>query len=71
MPGAVIERGAIVKYAIIAENARIKPGAKVGAPPSDFNHSPADWGVAVIASGVTIGAEKVVGAQEMADADLL
>jgi glucose-1-phosphate adenylyltransferase len=71
MPGAVIERGAIVRYAIIAENARIKPGAKVGAPPSDFEDPGKDWGVAVVASGVTIGAEKTVGAREMTDADLL
>jgi glucose-1-phosphate adenylyltransferase len=71
MPGAVIERGAVVKYAIVAENARIKPGARIGAPPSDFPDTPDDWGVAVVASGVTIGNGKAVGAREMADADLL
>jgi len=69
MPGAVIERGAIVKYAIIAENACIKPGAKVGAPPGDFAEKPDDWGVAVVASGVTIGSNKVVSAREMVSAD--
>ncbi|MDR0325230.1 MAG: glucose-1-phosphate adenylyltransferase [Oscillospiraceae bacterium] len=71
MPGAVIERGAIVKYAIIAENAHIQSGAKVGSPPGEFAGPPEDWGVAVIASGVKIGPGKVVGAQEMADADLV
>ncbi|MCL2002980.1 MAG: glucose-1-phosphate adenylyltransferase [Oscillospiraceae bacterium] len=71
MPGAVVERGAMVKYAIIAENARIKSGAKIGAPPDDFADNPDDWGVAVIASGVTIGEGKTVGAREMADADLI
>jgi glucose-1-phosphate adenylyltransferase len=71
MPGAVIERGAMIKYAIIAENARIKSGAKIGAPPGDFEKNPDDWGVAVVASGVTIGEGKAVGAREMTDADLL
>ncbi len=71
MPGAVIERGAIIKYAIVAEGARIRSGAKVGAPPSAFLDDPDKWGVSVIASGVTVGPGKTVGAQEMADADLL
>ncbi len=70
MPGAVIERGAIIKYAIIAEGARVKSGAKVGAKPGELNDLD-QWGVAVIASGVTIGPGKIVGAREMADADLV
>jgi glucose-1-phosphate adenylyltransferase len=71
MPGAVIERGAVVKYAIIAENAVIKPGARIGLPPDAFPDNPEDWGVAVVASGITIGEGKAVGAREMAAADML
>jgi len=71
MPGAVIGRGATVKYAIVAENAQIGPGAAVGAPPDAFAGNPDDWGVAVIASGVTIGPGKTVGPREMTDADLV
>jgi glucose-1-phosphate adenylyltransferase len=71
MPGAVIERGAMVKYAIIAENAVVKSGAKVGAPPGEFAKNPDEWGIAVVASGVTVGPGKVVGAREMTDDDLL
>ncbi|MDR0294006.1 MAG: glucose-1-phosphate adenylyltransferase [Oscillospiraceae bacterium] len=71
MPGAVIERGAVVRYAIVAENAAIRSGAKIGAPPGMFKNSPEDWGVAVVASGVTVGPGKAVGAREMADADLV
>jgi glucose-1-phosphate adenylyltransferase len=71
MPGAVIERGAIIKYAIIAENARIKPGARIGAPPEQFPDNPDDWGIAVVASGVTVGEGKVVNAREMTDGDVL
>jgi glucose-1-phosphate adenylyltransferase len=71
MPGAVIERGAIVKYAIVAENARIRPGAKVGASPEEVGDPEKDWGVAVVASNVTIGADKILGPREMADADLM
>ena len=72
MPGAVIERGAVVEYAIIAENAHIGAGATVGADPAAFTGDDADkWGVAVVASGIKIGRGRVVGAQEMADADLV
>jgi glucose-1-phosphate adenylyltransferase len=71
MPGAVIERGAVIKYAIIAENACVKAGARIGSPPGSFPDNPDDWGVAVVASGVTIGEGKCVGAREMADTDLL
>jgi glucose-1-phosphate adenylyltransferase len=70
MPNAVIERGAVVRYSIIAEGVRIKPGARVGAPPSDFENPGEDWGVTVVAAGVTIGAEKIVGAKEMPDKDI-
>lgn len=52
MPGAVIRAGAKVSYAIVAENAVIEPNAVVGQPPN----GQADWGIAVVASGVQVGA---------------
>ncbi|MDR1669022.1 MAG: glucose-1-phosphate adenylyltransferase [Oscillospiraceae bacterium] len=69
MPGAVIKSGAAVKYAIVAEGAVIEGGAKVGASPDECNGS-GDWGVAVVASGVTVGAGKTVKARDMIDADI-
>ncbi len=56
MPGTVVKAGAKVHYTIVAENGVIESGAQVGAAP---NESP-DWGIAVVASGVTIGKDAVV-----------
>ena len=50
MPGAVVKAGATVEYAILAEHAAVEEGARVGAPPGGDN-----WGIAVVASGVTVG----------------
>ena len=68
MPGAVVDTGATVRYAIVAENAHICAGASVGASPSDVD--PDAWGVAVVASNVTIGKNAKLGAKEMAGEDL-
>ena len=61
MPGATVKAGATVEYAIIAENAVIEPGASVGTPPDATEN----WGVAVVASGVTIGERATVSANAM------
>ncbi len=66
MPGATVKAGATVEYAIIAENAVIEPGATVGTPP---DASP-DWGVAVVASGITIGENATVSANAMIREDV-
>ena len=59
MPGAVIKKGATVKYSIIAENAVIEEGAAVGCEP-DVTGTP-DWGITVIGDGLTIGKNAAVG----------
>ncbi|MDR0380484.1 MAG: glucose-1-phosphate adenylyltransferase [Oscillospiraceae bacterium] len=69
MPGAVIEKEAVVEYAIIAEGARVGRGARVGADPSVV--PVADWGVTVVAQGVTVGPDVVVKTREMVGADKL
>ena len=51
MPGAIIKKGAKVYYSIVAENAIIEENAIVGTPPDGSEN----WGIAVIAGGVTIG----------------
>ena len=58
MPGAVVKSGCTVNYAIIAENAVIEPGATVGALPNSVKEE--EWGIAVVAQGVTVGKDAVV-----------
>ncbi len=67
MPGATVEKGAEVKYAIVAENARICAGAKIGNTPEEVKDN---WGVAVVAPGITVGKNAVVAAKEMPDQDI-
>ena len=69
MPGAVIEEGAVVEYAIIGENAVIGKGARVGLRPENIIDKD-QWGIAVIAEGVHVGAGAVVAAKAMVDQDV-
>ena len=69
MPGARVMAGAKVQYAIVAENAVIGEDARVGARPEETEKIE-DWGVAVVASGVTIGRGCVVPPKSMIDGDL-
>ncbi len=66
MPGAVVKAGAQVSYSIVAENAVIEAGAKVGAPPDGGP----DWGIAVVAGGLTIGEKAVVSPKAMIREDV-
>jgi glucose-1-phosphate adenylyltransferase len=60
MPGAVVEEGATVEYAIIGENTVVRAGAHVGAPPDGTDA----WGVATCGPDVEIraGAQVPAGA---------
>lgn len=69
MPGAVIKSGATVQYAIIAENAVIGEGAMVGCRPEDVSDMQ-NWGIAVVASGVTVGKGAVIPPKAMIEADV-
>ena len=66
MPGAVVKAGAQVAYSIVAENAVVEARALVGSPPDD---NP-DWGIAVVASGVTVGEGAVVSPSAMVREDV-
>jgi glucose-1-phosphate adenylyltransferase len=66
MPGAVVKAGAVVNYAIVAENAVIESDAVVGATPSEDPN----WGIAVVASGVTVGEKATVSANAMIREDV-
>ncbi len=66
MPGAVVKAGAQVSYAIVAEDAVIEARAVVGSAPTE---SP-DWGIAVVAGGVTVGEDAVVSPSAMVREDV-
>ncbi len=70
MPGTVIKSGATVQYAIVAENAVIEENAVVGELPEKVENAE-EWGVAVVAAGVTVGADCVVPAKAMIDSDVV
>lgn len=69
MPGSVVRRGATVEYAIVAENCVIEEGARVGERPENVTDKEA-WGVAVVASGVTVGKGAAIPAKAMVDQDV-
>jgi len=58
-----------VQYAIVAENAVIEEGAVVGEAPEEIDDL-SRWGVAVVASGITVGKNGKVLAQSMIETDV-
>ena len=66
MPGAVVKAGAQVAYAIVAEDAVVEARAVVGTAPNDDPN----WGIAVVASGVTVGEGAVVSPSAMVREDV-
>ena len=66
MPGATVKAGAKVSYAIVAENATVEAEATVGSAPDGSE----DWGIAVVASGITIGEKAVVSPKAMIREDV-
>ena len=67
MPNTVVKAGATVEYAIVAEGAVIGENAKVGAVPEGDS---TDRGIAVVASGVEVGAGAVVAPKAMITANV-
>lgn len=61
MPGATVKEGAKVYYSIVAEGATIEAGACVGSAPDGGDN----WGIAVVASGVTVGENATVSPNAM------
>ena len=51
MPGAVVESGAEVRFAILGENVRVCAGAHVGTAPDGTD----SWGIATCGPDVTVG----------------
>ena len=56
-----LEPGAVVEYAIVAEESVIGENARVGASPDGSE----DWGIAVIAQHLSIGPSAVVSPKAM------
>ena len=63
MRNVKIEKGAVVKYAIIADDAIIESGAEVGAAPEDYTEG--KWGIAVIGQGAVVKSGQRVKPREM------
>ena len=61
MPGVTVKAGAKVHYSIVAEGATVEAGAVVGSAPDGSD----DWGIAVVASGLTVGENAVVSPHAM------
>ena len=66
MPGAVIEDGAQVHYAIVGEKCHIGAGAVVGAPPEQAE-DPDQWGIAVLGPRTCVAAGEKVAPKTMLD----
>lgn len=69
MPGVTVKKGAVVQYAIVAENAVIDENAVIGTRPEEAENLE-DWGVAVVAAGVHVGADCRIPAKAMIDRDV-
>ena len=68
MPGAHVGKNAKVQYAILAEDVVVEEGAVVGEKPEEMENLD-EWGVAVVASGIRIGAGVKVPAKAMIEED--
>ncbi len=69
MPGTVVRKGARVLYAILAEDTVIEENARVGESPEECQDLK-KWGVAVVATGLTVGAGAEIAAGAMVEADV-
>ena len=69
MPGTVVKKGAKVQYAILAEDTVIEENAVVGEDPQQIDDLDR-WGVAVVASGITVGKGAKVLAKGMIEEDV-
>ncbi len=70
MPGVTVKAGATVQYAIVAEDAVIGENAVIGELPEEIAELE-NWGVAVVASGVTVGDGCSVPAKAMIYSDVV
>ena len=70
MPGARIEEGANIQYAIISENTVIGKNATIGERPEKTKEKEA-WGIAVVGDNLHIAAETKILPKQMIDRDIL
>ncbi|MCI1966248.1 MAG: glucose-1-phosphate adenylyltransferase [Oscillospiraceae bacterium] len=66
MPNTRVEEGAVVQYAIIAEDCVIGRGTKIGARPEDIVNKD-EWGVAVVGNGCNIPPNTVIAPKAVID----
>ncbi|QAT49198.1 glucose-1-phosphate adenylyltransferase [Caproiciproducens sp. NJN-50] len=66
MPNTRVEEGAVVQYAIVAEDCVIGRGARIGVRPEDIVDKD-EWGVAVVGNGCAIPPGAVIAPKAMVD----
>ena len=69
MPGTVVKSGAVIEYAIVAENVTVEEGAHIGRRPEEMTDKDS-WGVTVLADGVHIAPGCTIGARQRIEADV-
>lgn len=58
MPGAVIKKGSVIKYAIIGEDVTVERNCRIGDSPEYYDKD--EWGISVIGKGETVSGNSVV-----------
>jgi glucose-1-phosphate adenylyltransferase len=63
MPGAVIKKGAKVRYSIIAENVIVGENADIGGDPQVVGNE--GWGITLVGANLKIGENAKISANKM------
>ena len=63
LPGAVIKKGANVRYSIIAENVVVNEGADIGGDPAVVGSD--GWGITVVGANLSVGKNAKISANKM------
>ncbi len=58
MPGAVIKKGSVIKYAIIGEDVTVERNCRIGDSPEYYDKD--EWGISVIGKGETVSGNSVI-----------
>lgn len=58
MPGAVIKKGSVIKYAIIGEDVTVERNCHIGDSPEYYDKD--EWGISVIGKGETVSGNSVI-----------
>ena len=63
MPGTIIKKGSVIKYAMIGENVVVEQNCKIGDNPEYFDKK--NWGIAVIGKDLNISKNSIIKPKEV------